>query len=725
MQMTLISIGLVLAGLATSAAAAAVRQPAGPVPDAHRGNTVDDYFGTKVADPYRWMEDAHSDQVQAYAKAQNARFRAFVDGPDRELIRKRLSELTDYPRVSLPQRLGTGSMFRYAFHRNSGLQNQDVLLVRDGLDGPERVLLDPNGLSADGTIALSGTEFSTDGNYLAYGVSSGGSDQKEIHVRDVETGQDLPDMLKWCRFSTVAWCRDDKGFFYNRYPTPGTVPPLEETLHSRVYYHRLGSRQDQDPLVYERPDDKVMAFSPSVTEDGTYLIITANHGTSVKTRVYYRYAADGDLTNSGLVKLIDTEDARYDIVENVGRTLYVMTDKDAPRGKVMAIDPEKPDPRNWKQVIGESGDVIDRVQVIHDQLVVTVMHDAHQLLKIYNLDGTFDRDVPLPELGSITGVSGYKHDKLMHLGFTSLSRPPTTYRYDFETGKLTEVPAPKPPIDPSRFQTEQVFYASKDGTRVPMFIVHEKGLALDGSAPAILYAYGGFSISMLPRFSAIRAAWLEHGGVYAIANIRGGAEYGESWHEAALRENRQKAFDDFEAAAQWLADHHYTSTKRLAIEGGSNGGLLVATCVVQRPDLFGAVLCHVPVIDMLRYNKMGIGHFWVPEYGDASASQTDFKFLYAYSPLHNIKEGQLYPPIMITTGDGDDRVVPSHPLKFCAALQAEADPRSIVVLRYETRAGHGGGKPISKILDEAADGYAFLGRVFGIAFADSQPPAIR
>ena len=707
-QLKLSAIGSIV--LTAITGAAAIAQPVvAPAPQATRGDTIDDYFGTKVADPYRWMEDVSSPQVQAFAHAQDQRFRAFVGGPNRDAIRKRLAELMNYPRVSLPTRLGTQTFFRYVVDRNSGLQNQSVVYVRDGA-GPERLLLDPNLLSKDGTISLSGAQFTRDGKLLAYGLSSGGSDQKEIHIRDVDSGRDLPDVLKWCRFSRVAWTVDDKGFFYNRYPTPGTVPASEETLHCRIYYHRLGDSQDQDAVVYERPDDKVMEFAPHITQDGSYLILSLSHGTNVQNRIYFRH---GDLQSGAFVKLLDQEDATYNVIENVGSILYVLTNKGAPRGQLVAIHPSHPQPTDWKQIIPQGDDTIDSVRIIHGQLVVVAMHDAHQIVKLYNLDGSFDREVPLPEMGSVGGISGYMHDKQMHLSFTSFSRPPTSYRYDFESGRLTELSAPKPPIDPSQFVTEQVFYSSKDGTKVPMFIVHRKDLKRDGSAPAILYAYGGFAINTLPRFSATRAAWLERGGVYAIANIRGGAEYGEAWHEAAMRENRQKAFDDFEAAAQWLADNHYTSAKRLAIEGGSNGGLLVATCYVQRPELFGAALCHVPVIDMLRYNKMGIGLFWVGEYGDASASAEDFKFLYAYSPLHNIKEGKLYPPILITTGDGDDRVVPSHPLKFCAALQAKADPRSIIMLRYESRAGHGGGKPISKQLDETADGYAFLEKMFG------------
>jgi len=680
-------------------------------PPARKADVVDDYHGVKISDPYRWLEDTNSAETQDYAKAQNARFRQFVDGPARGTLRKRLAELIDYPRISLPERLGTADQFRFIIGRNTGLQNQDVLYVRDTTDpqGPERLLLDPNTLSTDGTIALSGAQFTTDGKLLAYGLSSGGSDQKEIHIRNVDTGKDLPDVLKYCRFSEVAWTHDNTGFFYNRYPTPGTVPPSDETLHSRIYYHKLGSSQERDPVVYERADDKVMAFSPFITEDGSYLILTVGHGTDVKTRIYYRHA---DLHTGDFIKLTDSEDATYNVIENVGNTLYVFTNKDAPRGRVVTIDPAKPIPSDWKQIIPQGSDAIDAVHVINDQLVVVAMHDAHQLVKIYNLDGSFARDVPLPEMGSVTGISGMKQDKQMYLGFTSFSRPTTNYRYDFESGKLTDLPSPKPPIDASAFETEQVFYASKDGTKVPMFIVHKKGLKLDGSAPAILYAYGGFAINTLPRFGSTRAAWLERGGVYAVANIRGGAEYGEAWHQAAMRENRQKAFDDFEAAAQYLVQHKYTSTPRIAIEGGSNGGLLVATCVVQRPDLFGAVLCHVPVIDMLRYNKMGIGHFWIPEYGDASASKTDFDFLRAYSPLHNINPGQLYPPILIMTGDGDDRVVPSHPLKFAAALQANANPKSLVFLRFESRAGHGAGKPIAKVLDETADAYSFLDKVF-------------
>ena len=695
--------------------AAPAAPPVDPAPPARTADVTDDYFGTKVRDPYRWMEDVNTPQVQSYARAQNERLRHFVDGPRREAIRERLGELINYPRVTLPARHGTDERFRYIVHRNSGLQNQDVLYVRDGLDAPERMLIDPNTLSADGTIALNSTEFTVDGHLLAYGLSSGGSDQQEIHLRDVDSGKDLPDVLKWCRFSTVAWTRDNAGFFYNRYPTPGTVPPLEETLHNRVYYHKLGTPQDQDPPVYERNDDKEMEFQPGITEDGRYLILAISHGTSPNTRIYYRPAdAKGDLWHGDFVKLLDAEDARYDVIENVGSTLYLFTNKDAPRGRIIAIDPAQPG--EWKQIIPQGTDVIDEARIIHDQLVTVQMHDAHHLIRIYSLDGKPEREIELPELGSVIGLSGFKHDRQMLYGFTSFSRPPTSYLYDFASGKSTVYAAPRPPFDPSVFQTEQVFYTSKDGTKVPMFVVHKKGLKLDGSAPAILYAYGGFAINTLPRFSPTRAFWLEHGGIFAIANIRGGAEYGESWHDAAIVLNRQKCFDDFEAAAEDLVAHRYTSTNRLASEGGSNGGLLVSTCYTQRPDLFGAVLCHVPVTDMLRYPRMGIGHFWVPEYGDALTDEKTFRALYAYSPLHNVKAGQLYPPILITTGDGDDRVVPAHPLKLCATLQAKADPRSIVLLRYETRAGHGGGKPITKVLDETADGYAFLAKVFGLDF---------
>jgi prolyl oligopeptidase len=684
-----------------------------PPPVAEKGDVVDTYFGVKVADPYRWLEDVHSDRTQSYAKAQDARFRQFVAGGERDAIRKRLTELTDYPRVSAPFRYGTDSELRLTVSRNTGLQNQDVIYVRDGSDGKERLLIDPNKLSADGTVALSGIEFTTDGKLLAYGLSVGGSDQKEIHVRNVDTGEDLPDVLKWCRFAGVAWKKDNSGFFYNKYPTPGTVPAEEETLHCRVYFHKLGTEQAADTLVYERPDDPVMSFGPQVTEDGSYLFLDIHHGTNVQTRLYYRH---GELDQGDFVKLLDEEDAEYRVIDNIGDALYLFTNKDASRGRVIAIDPAKPNPSDWKTIIPQTDDAIDGVQVINNQLVVTVMRDAHQLIRIYNLDGSHDRDVPLPEIGSVGGINGMKHDAFMYLSFTSMSRPLTNYRYDFKSGKLEEIESSKPPVDPSKFETDQVFYSSADGTKVPMFIVHKKGMQLDGTAPTILYAYGGFAISTLPRFSSTRAAWLEQGGVYAIANIRGGAEYGEAWHQAAMLENRQRAFDDFEAAAKYLVEKKYTRVNRLAIEGGSNGGLLVATCVVQRPDLFGAVLCHVPVIDMMRYNKMGIGHFWVGEYGDASHSQKEFEYLHAYSPMHNVKEGQLYPPILITTGDGDDRVVPSHPLKFCATLQEKADPKSLVFLRFESKAGHGGGKPIAKVLDEVADGYEFLAKVFGLQF---------
>jgi len=675
-------------------------------PETKTVKVVEDFHGVKVADPYRWLEDLQAPEVRQWIDAQNRLTRSYLDNiPFREKIQKRLEELWNYPRYSVPQKHGN----RYFFFKNDGLQNQSVLYMVESLEAEPVVVIDPNKFSPDGTVALRSMGFSRDGRYLAYGLSSSGSDRQEIHIRDIDTGKDFEEVIRWCKFTSIAWKPDNSGFFYNRYPKPGTVPKEDENNYSRVYFHRLGTPQEEDVLIYERPDRKEWGFSPQVTEDGNYLLIYVWHGTDPKNRVYYQ-KLEG---NGKIVKLLDRADASYTFIGNVGETFYFRTDLDAPRGRIIAIDLKRPQRRHWKVIIPEQEEVIDFARMIDNRLMVVYMKDAHHIMKVYDLSGQFEKEIKLPTLGSVSGLSGRQKDKEFFFGFTSFLFPTNIYRYDFETGKLTLFRSSEIDFDASKYETKQVFYRSKDGTRVPMFLTHKKGLKLDGKNPALLYGYGGFNISLTPSFSAARLLWLENGGVFALANLRGGNEYGEEWHRAGMLQNKQNVFDDFIAAAEWLIENGYTSKERLAIRGGSNGGLLVAATMVQRPDLFGAVVCQVPVIDMLRYHRFTVGHFWIPEYGDPGNPE-HFRFLYAYSPLHNVKPGTCYPPILITTADTDDRVYPAHSLKFTAALQAAQACDNPILLRYETKAGHGGGKPTSKRIEEYTDLYAFLFYVLGM-----------
>jgi len=675
-------------------------------PIARMDSVVDDYHGVKVADPYRWLEDADSPETKAWVKAQNRRTAAFLKGiPARKKIEARLTQLWNYPRYSPPEKEGD----RYFFSKNDGLQNQAVLYMQKGLDGRPSVVIDPNKLSRDGTVALTNQEFSRDGTLLAYGLSSSGSDRQEIRIRRVDEGRDFDEVIRWCRFASIAWKADNEGFFYNRFPEPGTVAKEDEANFSRVCWHRLGSPQSDDPLIYERPEAKELAFHPMVTEDGKYLLLHVSHGTDTKNRVYYRETG----SDGPFVRLLDEADARYHFVGNVGATFYFNTDLDAPRGRIIAIDVQRPDRANWREILPQQDDVLAFAQMVNHQLVVGWMHDVHHLLKVYDLDGRFVREIELPTLGSIGGLTGKIEDTEMFFAFTSFLYPTTIFRYDFKTNKLAVFRKSEIAFDPSGYETRQVFCRSKDAARVPMFLTHKKGLELNGRNPTLLYGYGGFNIETLPSFSVTRLVWLEHGGVYAVANLRGGGEYGETWHRAGMLDKKQNVFDDFIAAAEWLIENKYTHPAKLAIEGRSNGGLLVAACMLQRPDLFGAVVCGVPVADMLRYHKFTVGRYWIPEYGSAEASLEQFKTLYAYSPLHNVKAGAAYPPILVTTADTDDRVAPLHGKKFAATLQA-AGGKNPVLLRVETKAGHGQGKPTSKLIAEQSDVYAFLFKALGL-----------
>ncbi|HZS74991.1 MAG TPA: prolyl oligopeptidase family serine peptidase [Ktedonobacteraceae bacterium] len=673
-------------------------------PVARRDDIVENYHGTPVADPYRWLEDASSPETLAWVEAENAVTEEFLSSiPQREQLRQRLTQLWNYPKYSVPIKRGEHYFFTY----NSGLQNQAVLYGQESLQSEPRQILDPNTFSEDGTAALTNSAFSKDGSLLTYGISYHGSDWQELHVRRVNDLADYSEVIRWCKFSSIAWKHDNSGFYYNRLPEPGTVPEEDQSNYSRVYWHAINTPQEQDILVYERPDFKELSFSPSITYDGTYLLLDVWHGTDPKNRLYYRpVESDGPF-----IRLLDKADATYHFIGNDGPIFYIRTNLNAPRYRIIAIDIAHPERENWRELIPEQQDTMAFVRLVNSQFVVTYLHDAHHETKIYNLDGSYVRDIPLPALGSIVGISGKPDQTEMFLDFTSYLYPPTIYRYDFTNNTLSLLHGAKLDFDTDAYETRQVFYTSKDGTRIPMFLTHKKGLELNGNNPTLLYGYGGFDVSLTPSFLASTLVWLEHGGIYAVANLRGGGEYGEEWHQAGVLDRKQNVFDDFIAAAEWLIANKYTNTSRLAIQGGSNGGLLVAACMVQRPDLYGAILCHVPVIDMLRYHKFSVGRYWVSDYGNAEANPEHFRFLYAYSPLHNVKEGVSYPPTLILAADTDDRVVPAHAKKFAATLQAANGGENPILLRIETKAGHGMGKPTTKLIEERADVLAFLFKV--------------
>jgi prolyl oligopeptidase len=678
-----------------------------PYPKTKTVDQVDDYFGTKIADPYRWLEDLDSPETAAWVKAEDdVTFNFLEQIPARKKIKARLTHFWDYEKYGVPFKEGG----RYFFSKNDGLQPQAVIYVTEALDAEPRVLIDPNKLSPDGTVALAGLDISDDGKLMAYGLSTAGSDWVEYHVRDIDTGQDLADDLKWIKFSGASWTKDHRGFYYSRYDEPKGDEFEAVNYYQKLFYHRLGTPQAQDKLIYGRPDQKEWGFGGYVTEDGHYLIITISVGTERKNRVYYQdlKAADGEI-----VKLLDDFDAQYGFINNDGPVFWFQTDLDAPRSRVIAIDTRQPERANWKELIPQAAETLLTASVVGDMFICGYLKDAHSLVRVFDLAGKHVRDVELPGLGTAGGFSGKRTDKETFYAYTSFSYPTTIFHYEVPTGASQVFRRPKVDFDPALFETKQVFYASKDGTRVPMFITHKKGLKLDGTNPTLLYGYGGFDISMTPYFSVARVVWLEMGGVYALPNIRGGGEYGDEWHDAGRLLKKQNCFDDFIAAAEWLIANKYTSTPKLAISGGSNGGLLVGACEVQRPDLFGACLPDVGVLDMLRYNKFTIGWAWTSDYGSPEDPKY-FKALLAYSPLQNIKPGTCYPPTLATTADHDDRAVPAHSFKFIAAMQAAQNCDNPVLIRIETRAGHGGGKPTQKIIDEITDEYAFLTRVLGM-----------
>jgi prolyl oligopeptidase len=673
-------------------------------PHAKAVDQIDDYHGTKVADPYRWLEDTDSADTRAWVESENKVTFGYLEQiPYRKAIHDRLTKLWNFERYRVPQKQGG----RYFYEHNNGLQNQNVLYVTESLNAEPRVLLDPNTLSSDGTVALVGHAVSEDGKLLAYGTAASGSDWMDWHVRDVDTGKDLSDLLKWVKFSGASWTKDGKGFFYSRYDEPKQGTMLRDANYfQKLYYHRVGTTQSEDKLVYERPDNKELGFSGDVTDDGHYLIISVWQGTSPKNRLYYR-----DLTRADaeVVKLLDDFDAQYQFVDNDGPIFWLKTDLDAPRSRLIAIDTLHPERDRWKTIVPQAAETLTSASVVDNSFLLGYLKDAQTEVRIHDLGGKFLRSVDLPGIGTAEGFAGKRRDKETFYGFTSFIVPAAIYRYDLEASKSEVFRQPKVDFDPRRYETKQVFYTSKDGTRVPMFLTYKKGLKLDGNNPVLLYAYGGFNISLTPAFSVANAVWLEMGGVYAQPNLRGGGEYGEDWHQAGTTLKKQNVFDDFIAAAEWLIANRYTSPAKLAIRGGSNGGLLVGACMTQRPDLFGATLPAVGVMDMLRFHKFTIGWAWTSDYGSSDDAE-QFKALYAYSPLHNLKPGTRYPATLVTTADHDDRVVPGHSFKFAATLQADQAGAAPVLIRVETKAGHGAGKPVSKQIEEMADERAFVAR---------------
>jgi prolyl oligopeptidase len=625
----------------------------------------------------------------------------------RSAIGDRLTQLWNFERYSTPFKQGG----RYFYFKNDGLQNQSVLYTLPSLEAEPRVLLDPNTLSEDGTVSLSGMAVSENGAYLAYGLSSAGSDWVEWYVRDIATGVDTDDRLQWVKFSGASWSHDHQGFFYSRYDEPDETTKLEAVnYYQKLYYHRLGNPQGDDVLVYDRPDQKEWGFGGGVTEDGRYLIISVWKGTDPNNLVFYK---DLRAPDSPVVELITEFEASYSFVDNEGPLFWFRTDLEAPKGRLIAIDIAQPERGAWQEIIPESDDTLEGVGLLNHQFVADYLKDAYTTIRIFSLTGELVREVALPGIGSAGGFDGKRGDTETFYSFTSFTVPSAIYRYDMVTGQSTLYRQPEVDFDPAAYTTTQVFYESKDGTRVPMFITHKTGLELNGQNPTLLYGYGGFSISLTPAFSVGNLVWMEMGGIYAVPNLRGGGEYGEEWHQAGTKLHKQTVFDDFIAAAEWLMAAGYTSPAKLAIMGGSNGGLLVGACMTQRPDLFAVALPAVGVMDMLRFNQFTIGWAWESDYGSPQ-NEAEFRALYAYSPLHNLKPGTAYPATLITTADHDDRVVPAHSFKFAAALQAAHQGEAPVLIRIETKAGHGAGKPTAKVIEEVADKWAFLAANLGM-----------
>ncbi len=675
-------------------------------PKTKKVDQVDEYHGMKVYDPFRWLEDTDSAETQAWIEAQNKITFAYLSGiPQREQIKKRLTELWNYERYSAPFKVGK----HYFYYKNDGLQNQSVLYIADSIADAGRVFMDPNKLSTDGTAALAGLSFTDDGKLVAYGVAIAGSDRSEWRVKDVETGKDLADVLAPNRQGGVSWLKDNSGFFYSRFPEAEKGKELKvNTFGQKLYFHKLGTPQSEDYVVYE-PADKEYFVGASVSEDGNWLILGVGKGTGPERMIFFKNLT---MERAPIMTLVDKLEAGYSFLGNDEATFYFRTNKNAPLGKIVKVNALEKE-LAWQDVIPEAAETLGGVNFINNQFVLNYLKDAYTQIRIHDIDGKLVREVKLPGIGSAGGFGGKRFDTETFYSYSSYNAPPTIYRYDMKTGKSELFRQAKVAFDPSKYAVKQVKYKSKDGTLVPMFIVHKKGIKLDGNNPTLLYGYGGFNISQTPGFSVSRLVWMEMGGVFAVANLRGGAEYGKAWHEAGTKLKKQNVFDDFIAAGEWLVANKYTQPSKLAIQGGSNGGLLVGAVLNQRPDLFGAALPAVGVMDMLRFTKFTIGWAWTSDYGSPDNAD-EFKALYAYSPLHNVKTDAKYPATLITTADHDDRVFPAHSFKYAAAMQAAQGGDAPVLIRIETKAGHGAGKPTAKVIEEQADIYGFLMKNLGM-----------
>ena len=666
-------------------------------PETKKCDTVDNYFGTAVPDPYRWLEDDYSEETANWVKAQNAVTQQFLSQiPYRDQMKSHLMEIMNYPKEGAPWKKGD----RYFFYRNDGLQNQSVLYYKNTLDGEAVELLDPNKLSDDGTVALSTLDISDDGNYLGYAISRNGSDWQEIYVKNIETGEVLNDHLVWVKFSGIAW--KDDGFFYSRFPEPkNELSGVNE--NGKLYYHKIGTEQSADKLAYEDRTNPNISFSADVVNK-RYLVIYGSESTSGNS-LYFK---DLDKKNAQFVKVVTTFEDDYSVVDELDGNLLVMTNHDAPEYKVVSIPMDNPAPENWKDVIPAAKEVLAGVSHIGKRLIANYTKDARSLVKIFDESGKFLDNLDNDMIGSIGGFAGEPEETETFYTVTSYITPATIYRYDITNNKSTLYKKSEINFNSDDYTTEQVFYTSKDGTKVPMFITHKKGIKLDGNNPTLLYGYGGFNISLTPGFSVTRIAWLEQGGVLAVANLRGGGEYGRAWHEAGTKLQKQNVFDDCIAAAEYLIAQGYTNPEKLALQGGSNGGLLVGAVVNQRPDLFAVAIPQVGVMDMLRYHKFTIGRYWAVDYGTSEDSKEMFEYLYKYSPLHSIQNGVEYPAILVTTADHDDRVVPAHSFKYVAALQNSDIGDRPHLIRIESNAGHGGGKPLDKTIEETVDMFSFI-----------------
>ena len=714
LPLLLASAALPMTALPSAAIAQAAAETAIDYPETARQDIVETHFGVKVADPYRWLEEdvRESERVAVWVAAQNEVTDAYLARlPARAVFAERLRELYDYERFGVPEKAGG----RYFYERNDGLQNQSALYVRESVDGAPRLLIDPNRWSTDGATALAEWVPSEDGKKLLYSVQDGGTDWRTVRVLDVDNGQVLPDEVKWVKFSALDWAKDGSGFYYSRFPETEAGEKFQSLNEKQaVYFHKLGTPQSADRLLFAQPDRPTLGNTAQVSDDGQWLIVTSSEGTDER---YDITLIDLTRPDAAPRRFITGLENQWDYVGNVGSTFYWVTDREAPRLRIVATDVSKPG-LEVKELVGEDAATLKGASIVGDKLIAAYLVDAMTEVRTYRLDGERLGTVTLPGIGTASGFSGDADDSETFYGFDSFNRPDTIYRYDSRTGETSVWAQPEVAFSPDDFTVSQRFYNSKDGTRVPLFVVHKKGLDLKGGAPTLLYGYGGFNVSMLPGFSTTRLAWLEQGGVFALANLRGGGEYGKAWHEAGRLQNKQNVFDDFIAAAEYLIDEGITTREQLAIQGGSNGGLLVGAVVNQRPELFAAALPAVGVMDMLRFDRWTAGRYWVDDYGTPS-KEADFRTLWEYSPYHNIGEANAdYPAILVTTADTDDRVVPGHSFKYTAALQAADVGPEPHLIRIETRAGHGSGKPTDKIIEEYADMWAFIAHHTGLEVED-------